>query len=90
MIETWLVLARYQCRPPGTKGKMQARHNLRRRIKQIMALDDGDIRGWLNIELMLPDDMYRSFLLSLDGRGNARADRIDSPYHPADQEGKKQ
>ena len=89
MFETWLVLARYQCRPPGTKGKMQARHNLRRRIKQIMALDDGDIRGFLDIELMLPDDMYRSFLLSLDRGRMPALDRIDSPYHPADQEGKK-
>ncbi len=47
---------------------MQARHNLRRRIKQIMALDDsGDIRQWLDIDLILPDDGYRDYLLDLDG-----------------------
>jgi hypothetical protein len=67
MSEAWLVLARYQCRTPS-RGKMIARHNLRRRIKQITALDTtGNIKDWLNIDLNLPDEKFREYLLMLDG-----------------------
>jgi hypothetical protein len=63
--EAWLVLARYQCRKPG-KSKTQARHNLMRRLKQVLAIDRGDFMKWIDVDLFLRDEDMAPFMLGLD------------------------
>jgi hypothetical protein len=70
MGEAWLVLARYQCRSPG-KSKTQARFNLMRRLKQVIAIDRGNFMLWIDIDLFLDDENLAPFMLGLHGGAGA-------------------